>query len=151
MKIPRQLPPATFVWANLWPLRLCPVKHQEDANWRHSSRDQLQEKKSELLGSVFGNMLEGVVAVGRDETVLVANAASGRMLGFSAESAAGRVLLELTRSRPLHDAIQQAFRTGRSVNQEIESPGSTRRLLAIRTGPSGRLILAKGSWSSSMT
>jgi two-component system, OmpR family, phosphate regulon sensor histidine kinase PhoR len=101
---------------------------------RADRRDQLQEK-SELLGSVLGNMLEGVVAVGWDDTVLVANAASGRMLGFSAENASGRVLLELTRCRPLHDAVQQAVTTGKPVNQEIEAPGVKRRILAIRAAP----------------
>jgi two-component system, OmpR family, phosphate regulon sensor histidine kinase PhoR len=101
---------------------------------RASRHDQLMEK-SKLLGSVLGNMLEGVVAVDSDEVVLVANAASGRMLGFSSEAAPGRVLLELTRCRPLHDAVQQAIQTGLAVNQEIEAPGPQRRALAIRAAP----------------
>lgn len=108
------------------------VQHMQ-AN-RADRHDQLQEK-SDLLTTVLGNMLEGVVAVGRDGTVLLANAASGRMLGFPAATASGRVLLELTRSRPLRDAIQRSLQTGQAVNQEIESPGSTRRTLAIRVAP----------------
>ncbi len=95
---------------------------------------QLREK-SDLLTTVLGNMVEGVIAVAPDETVLIANAASGRMLGFAAESAVGRALFEVTRNQHLHNAVRESFRSRKVVNLEFDAPGSTRRIVYVRAAP----------------
>jgi two-component system, OmpR family, phosphate regulon sensor histidine kinase PhoR len=92
-------------------------------------------EKSELLLSVLENMVEGVVAVGADETVLLANEASGRLLGFAAAHATGRPLVEVTRCRPLYSAVRQASHSGRPTRSEFESPGESRRLISVRAAP----------------
>lgn len=92
-------------------------------------------EKTDLLVSLLGNMVEGVIAIGPDESVLIANTASGRMLGFAAEGASGRSLLEVTRCRPLHEAVLESLRLSRAVNCEFDAAGMPRRVVAVRVAP----------------
>ncbi len=94
--------------------------------------DQLRDN-SERLAAVLSGMAEGVIAVGKDERILIANAASCRLLGLDDEDQTGRPLLEVTRSRPVYEAVMETFQTGRSVKEEFEVTAPTRRILALRT------------------
>jgi two-component system phosphate regulon sensor histidine kinase PhoR len=77
-------------------------------------------------------MVEGVLAVGADKTILLANDAGRRMLDFTTSEPVGRPLLEVTRARPVFAVVQQAIESARTVEHEFESPGLQRRALAMR-------------------
>ena len=84
------------------------------------------------LQIVLGNMVEGVIAVGVDERILLANEASRRLLDFATAVAVGRPLLEVTRSLPLYKAFRDALTSGQPSQSEFEAVGKVRRVVALR-------------------
>lgn len=89
-------------------------------------------ENSERLVTVLGSMDEGVIAVDAGERIMLANDASRRLLEFVTADAVGRPLLEVTRSRAIHEAVAEALRTRRPSQQEFEAPGAVRRILSLR-------------------
>src|SRR5439155_17598993 len=66
--------------------------------------EQIQDH-SERLQTVLSSMIEGVLAVGPDRTILLANDAARELLDFATRSPLGRPPLEVTRARPVHEAV----------------------------------------------
>jgi two-component system phosphate regulon sensor histidine kinase PhoR len=93
--------------------------------------DQVQEH-SERLQTVLGSMVEGVLAVTPERTILLANDAGRRMLDFTTAEPVNRPLLEVTRARPVYEAVIQALQAHAPVEHEFDSPGLQRRTLAMR-------------------
>lgn len=93
--------------------------------------EQLREN-SERLATVLGSMVEGVLAVDPDQKILLANEAGRNLLDFVTTDSVGRSLLEVTRSRAVHDAIEEAFETTSPVKIEFQAPGVSRRILSLR-------------------
>ncbi|MBM3998913.1 MAG: PAS domain S-box protein [Planctomycetes bacterium] len=93
------------------------------------------QEKTDALRAVLRNMVEGVLAIGEDESVLLANEASGRMLGFAAGSAAGRPLVNIARHRPLLDLLRRCGTEAKPVRDEFEMAGESRRTLSMRAAP----------------
>jgi two-component system phosphate regulon sensor histidine kinase PhoR len=97
-----------------------------------SSRvDQLREN-SERLATVLGSMVEGVVAVQPDETIILANEASRKLLDIAVEDPVGRPLVEVTRSLAVHSAFREALDSPNPVMKEFDVGGGSRRTLALR-------------------
>jgi two-component system phosphate regulon sensor histidine kinase PhoR len=94
-------------------------------------RDQI-EGHAERLQTVLSSMAEGVLAVGPDKSILLANDAARQLLDFATPNAQGRSLLAVTRARPVHEAITHALASPSPIIQEFDSPGPTRRKLALR-------------------
>jgi two-component system, OmpR family, phosphate regulon sensor histidine kinase PhoR len=92
---------------------------------------QIQDH-SQHLQSVLSSMAEGVLAVAPDKTILLANEAARRLLDFAAAQALNRPLVEATRARPVHEAVEQALMTTFPIIREFEAPGPTRRTLSLR-------------------
>jgi two-component system, OmpR family, phosphate regulon sensor histidine kinase PhoR len=84
------------------------------------------------LETVLSSMAEGVLAVGADDTILLANEAARRLLDFAAPHPQGRSLLEVTRARPVYDALVRALASEAPVVKEFEAPGAIRRTLSLR-------------------
>lgn len=93
--------------------------------------DQVQQN-TERLQTVLASMIEGVLAVSPDHTILLANQAAQRMLDFTSSQPQGRPLLEVTRARAVFEAVQQALETTKAVEREFDSPGVQRRVLLLR-------------------
>jgi len=93
--------------------------------------EQVQEN-SQRLQTVLGSMVEGVLAVTPDRTILLANDAGRQMLDFTTSEPVGRPLLEVTRARPVYEAVLQALQASVPVEHEFEAPGTHRRTLAMR-------------------
>jgi two-component system phosphate regulon sensor histidine kinase PhoR len=93
--------------------------------------NQLKEN-TERLATVLGSMVEGVIAVSTNETILLANEASRNLLDMTVADPVGRPLLEVTRSLPVHAAVVEALRSSQPVQREFEATGPTRRVLALR-------------------
>jgi two-component system phosphate regulon sensor histidine kinase PhoR len=73
-----------------------------------------------------------VIAVDRDERILLANEASRVLLECTRRDVVARPLLEVTRSRPIHEAVATALRTEQPLQGEFETSAATRRTLAMQ-------------------
>ena len=93
--------------------------------------DQVQQN-TERLQAVLASMIEGVLAVAPDRTILLANQAARKLLDFATQQPQGRALLEVTRARAVSDAIDQVLETRKPVEKEFASPGVQRRVLLLR-------------------
>jgi two-component system phosphate regulon sensor histidine kinase PhoR len=94
-------------------------------------RDQIEDH-TERLQTVLSSMAEGVLAVGPDKSILLANDAARQLLDFATPDVRGRSLLAVTRARPVHEAITQALANPAPIIQEFDAPGPLRRKLALR-------------------
>lgn len=93
--------------------------------------DQIQNN-NERLQTVLSSMTEGVLAVGPDNAILLANEAGRQLLNFATPNPIGRSLLEVTRARPVYEAVSQALVTVAPVVTEFDAPGAMRRTLSLR-------------------
>ncbi|MFK8112855.1 MAG: ATP-binding protein [Rubripirellula sp.] len=93
--------------------------------------EQLRENNQQM-STVLGSMDEGIIAIDASENILLANDASMRLLDFSLDGHRGRPLLEVVRSRPLHEIARNCLESGSSVQTEFEASGQVRRDLAVR-------------------
>jgi two-component system phosphate regulon sensor histidine kinase PhoR len=93
--------------------------------------DQLKQN-TERLAAVLGNMAEGVIAVGIDENILLANEASRKLLDMTVADPLHRPLLEVTRSLAVHGAFMEVLQSSPPVQKEFESSGPSRRVLSLR-------------------
>jgi two-component system phosphate regulon sensor histidine kinase PhoR len=93
--------------------------------------DQVQQN-TERLQAVLASMIEGVLAVAPDRTILLANQAARKLLDFATQQPQGRALLEVTRARAVSDAIGQVLESRQPVEKELDSPGLQRRMLLLR-------------------
>jgi two-component system phosphate regulon sensor histidine kinase PhoR len=90
------------------------------------------QTNAERLQAVLSSMREGILAVDPDKKILLANDAGRELLEFSAAEPQGRPLLEVTRVRPVYDAVQDAFAQPEPIQREFDVVGSQRRRLALR-------------------
>jgi two-component system phosphate regulon sensor histidine kinase PhoR len=90
------------------------------------------QTNAERLQAVLSSMREGILAVDLDKKILLANDAGRELLEFSAAEPQGRPLLEVTRVRPVYDAVQDAFAQPEPIQREFDVVGSQRRRLALR-------------------
>ncbi len=86
-----------------------------------SSRNRMETiitDHNKLLSMLKG-MVEGVVAVDRDERVLQMNSAGGKILGASPETSISRPIWEVTRVRQVCDTLSRTLRSGSDVKEEL--------------------------------
>ena len=74
--------------------------------------------RNKLL-SLLKGMVEGVVAVDRDERVLQMNSAAGKILGASPETSISKPIWEVTRVRQVCDTLSRTLKNGRDVKDEL--------------------------------
>ncbi len=103
---------------------------------------QLEERMHKLarernqLQAVLGSMLEGVVAVDREERVLHMNGVAGRLLGTSAPAAKGRRFWELVRIQEIGDTLTEVLKEAAERSREVRLPGSLReRIIEVHASP----------------
>ena len=93
--------------------------------------DQIQEN-NEQTQTILGSMVEGVLAVGPDRTILLANEAGRNLLDFATPEPLGRSLLEVTRVRPVFEAVARALESAAPIVTEFDTPTTPRRTLSLR-------------------
>jgi len=89
------------------------------------------ENQRQELQSVLGSMVEGVVAIDREETIIGWNEASNRLLGLTAEDATGRSIQEIVRNPDLISMAQMVLRGGETAEGDIVLLRDTERYLQI--------------------
>ena len=95
------------------------------------------EAERERLATVLAAMTSGVLFVGRDGRVRLANPAARRMLDLPPR-AEGRDYVSVTRFYPLVQAIETGLRTGETVEDEVvlpADPGASPRHLRVTVVP----------------
>lgn len=80
--------------------------------------DTIITDRNKLL-SLLKGMVEGVVAVDRDERVLQMNSAAGKILGASPETSVSKPIWEVTRVRQVCDTLSRTLRSKRDVRDEL--------------------------------
>ncbi|MBI3097666.1 MAG: HAMP domain-containing protein [Planctomycetes bacterium] len=93
------------------------------------------------IQAVLGSLQDGVVALGADGRVEIANQAAGQMLGFSGE-AAGRELWELLREPALASA-GRAAQTGRPSRGTLEREGRFLEITAAPVSSGGGVLVVR--------
>jgi two-component system phosphate regulon sensor histidine kinase PhoR len=88
----------------------------------------------DLLAAVLDGMREGVLVLGSDDRVVLANRAL-RGMTLAGDGLVGRPLLETIRSASLSEAIQAVRRGGEVQSCEIELGGLLPRRLLVQTSP----------------
>jgi two-component system phosphate regulon sensor histidine kinase PhoR len=96
-----------------------------------ADRREQMEDHAERLQTVLTSMAEGVLAVGPDKSILLANDAARQLLEFATPNSQGRSLLAVTRARAVYDAVSQALSGAEPVVKEFDAPGPIRRKLQL--------------------
>lgn len=78
-------------------------------------------ESSRLLSTVFGSMVEGVIAVDNDENILFANEAARTLLDFGDRDLVGRPVWECVRNETVRTVVRQSM-TGLERSVECEIP-----------------------------
>jgi two-component system phosphate regulon sensor histidine kinase PhoR len=86
------------------------------------------ELDREQLRIILSGMVEGVVAIDREQRILFANDRAGVMLEFDPSVAVGRKLWEMTRQRAVHEIVERALAGQEPQRQELawQGPGERR-------------------------
>ncbi len=101
----------------------------------------ITDDRDRLL-AVLGGMVEGVVAVDRDERILHVNAVASRILRMGAKECEGRPVWEVTRIHEISEVISQTLATSSEMSREMElREGGMERIIEMYSAP----ILGSGS------
>ncbi len=71
--------------------------------------------------AILSAMVEGVIAVDRDEHIIMINAAAGEMIGRTPGEAAGKWIQEAVRNVELQKIIQELLRLGKPLRREASA------------------------------
>ena len=89
------------------------------------------EDRSRLLETVFSGMVEGVIAVDPSERILFANDSALPLLDVKEESLVGRLMLEVTRNKSVHDVVRESLAGSDEAPVELEIGRSAKRLRIV--------------------
>ncbi|MBN2171777.1 MAG: PAS domain-containing protein [Candidatus Krumholzibacteriota bacterium] len=101
-----------------------------------SMADELNDRLARLtdernkLEAILAGMVEGVVAVNREERVLHMNGVAGRLLGADPEASIGRPIWEVARMPDVGEAVTRCIEENVAVSRESH-----------QTGPDGERII----------
>jgi two-component system, OmpR family, phosphate regulon sensor histidine kinase PhoR len=109
----------------------------EQLRQRLTLRFRRLEEQNDRLFAVLDGMEEGVLALDPERRVLLANAASRRLLQIPAGLVVGRPFLELVRSREIHAAVEGVLARGQPEEAEYETTEPRRRLHVLARRLSG--------------
>lgn len=71
------------------------------------------------LGAVHGSMVEGVLAIDREQNILSLNRAASKMLSLDPDATIGRSIYEAVRNADMHEVIRQSLDRDTSVAGEM--------------------------------
>ena len=86
----------------------------------------------EQLRAIFRSMVEGVLVLDAEQTILFVNEAASQLLGESARTAQGQKIWQVFRHRQLNEAVDKILGSDEPHRCELEWTGSERRALALQ-------------------
>jgi two-component system phosphate regulon sensor histidine kinase PhoR len=90
----------------------------------HQDREQLR--------AIFRSMVEGVVVLDAEQTILFANDAASQLLGYQVESSRGQKFWQVIRHRQLNEAVSGILASDEPHRCDVESAGPDRKALALQ-------------------
>lgn len=96
------------------------------------SRERRTLENSARLEAVLSSMIEGVIAVAPDDTVMLANNAACRMLSVSQPDIVGRKLLEVVRIPELGEAVEKTRTQQTFSRSEFQTFAPNRKTISAR-------------------
>ena len=99
------------------------------------SREKQLRENIQRQTTVLAGMIEGVIAVDKQQHVLFANVAAGRKLGFQPEEVEGWSLLEVVRSHELRELVDQVQETREHRQCEIQWKTDVQLSLEVTATP----------------
>lgn len=100
----------------------------------HRSLEMVEADRNKLT-AILTSMVEGVVAVDRDERVVHINRVAGSLLGIVPEDCIGRPLWEISRIPELSEALAETLRSEQLVHRSIRLAGHKDRILDLHASP----------------
>ncbi|MBT3177931.1 MAG: PAS domain S-box protein [Desulfobacula sp.] len=89
--------------------------------------------RSMELEAIHSSMLEGVIAIDKNERIITINDAAVKIFGFSASQLKSRYILEIARHFELQKFIQKALKTHEPVEDDIVIAGDDELILNIHS------------------
>ena len=86
----------------------------------------------EQLRAIFRSMVEGVLVLDAEQTILFVNEAAGQLLGVPAPSAQGQKIWQVFRHHQLNEAVSTILAADEPYRCDLEWGGSERRALALQ-------------------
>jgi len=80
------------------------------------------------LANVLGNMADGVIMTDDEGSIMLVNAAAGKLFGFKEADAANRPFIEAVRDHEVDEILKQCLKTGKEQTAQFES-GITKRFI----------------------
>lgn len=99
------------------------------------SREKQLRENIQRQTTVLSGMIEGVIAVDRQQHVLFANIAAGRKLGFQPDEVVGWSLLEVVRNHELRGIVQRALQNREHCQGEIQWKTDVELTLEVTATP----------------
>ncbi|MEL7059817.1 MAG: ATP-binding protein [Acidobacteriota bacterium] len=87
------------------------------------------------LSAILASMVEGVVAVDRDERVVHMNAVAGRLLKVDPRRVSSHPIWEITRIHEVSQVLSESMERRALVEREIRLAGSPDRILRLASSP----------------
>jgi two-component system phosphate regulon sensor histidine kinase PhoR len=91
---------------------------------------QLDEDRHQLR-AVLSSMVEGVIAIDSEQSILFANERAGSMLEFATQSAAGRKLWEVVRQYAVQEMVRAAMHTDNGEAHRLEFTDASGKTLML--------------------
>lgn len=92
-------------------------QHQASGQQVRSMRESTNQ-----MSAILQAMVEGVIAVDREQSILFANDVACRLMDLDSDKAIGRRLFECVRSTALLEAVEEALKTGETAKVEFRIP-----------------------------
>lgn len=97
----------------------------EERRQKQSSLTQqidLMRESTNQLSAILQAMVEGVIAINEERSILFANDVACQLMDLNTDAAMGRRLFECVRSTAILDAVTEALETGETVRVEFKHP-----------------------------
>ena len=134
---------AFLLWWQHGELKRLRARHLGELAAQRTQREAELAAQAERTAALFDRMVEGILVVGPDGRIRIANRAAGTLFDFP-PPAAGRTVLEATRHHEVAALVSRLEREPEVLNHELRLEGvaETRFLqvnaLALRTADGGR-------------
>jgi two-component system phosphate regulon sensor histidine kinase PhoR len=89
------------------------------------------DEDRQQLHAILSGMVEGVVALDADQSILFANERAARLLEFQNQEPVGKKLWQVVRQRALQDLVQRALNSGELSRDELQWSDGTQKSLTV--------------------